>query len=102
MRDLSLSVLEEFAEAQSWVHAAIAAAELRHEARLREQRARAVAARQQKLATDATARARFAASQEKYERTRWAAVRSDPARRAAHNARRMRAHYRAKARKAGT
>ncbi len=90
---MRLDILEEFASAQSWVHGEIAKAELRHACRLQEQRAGWEEARRLKLRTDANARARRQASLKKYEARRWEQTRADPAKRAAHNARRM-ANYR--------
>lgn len=96
---MRLDVLEEFAEAQSWVHGAIASAELRYAARLQEQRERWEETRRLTLAVSAEHRRRRAESQTKYERKRYAAIKADPAKRAAHNAKRMAAHYRAKGRR---
>ena len=91
-----IDVLELFAEAQSWAHDGIARAELRHAARLKEQRARWEETRRVTLATSPQHRANRAESQSRYERSRWLVTRADPAKRAAHNARRMAAYYRAK------
>jgi hypothetical protein len=93
-----LDVLEEFAEAQSWVHGAIAQAEARHALRLQEQRERWEETRRLTLVVSQEHRRRRAESQSKYERKRYAATKADPAKRAAHNAKRMAAYYRKKAR----
>lgn len=94
---MRLDVLELFAEAQSWVHADIARAEMRHARRLQEQRERWEETRRLTLAVSAEHRQRRVASQSKYERKRWGVIKTDPAKRAAHNAKRMAAYYRAKA-----
>lgn len=91
-------MLEEFAEAQSWVHADIASAELRYASRLQQQRERWEETRRWKLKTDPAARARRVASCSKYEKKKWLVTRADPAKRAAHNAKRMAAYYRKKER----
>lgn len=95
---MRLDVLELFTEAQSWVHGDIARAELRYALRLREQRARWEETRRFKNKTDPAARANRVASCSKYEKTKWSITRADPAKRAAHNAKRMAAYYRGKVR----
>jgi hypothetical protein len=95
---LALEVLELFAEAQSWVHADIERAEMRYALRLQEQRERWEETRRLTLAVSPAHRQRRAESQTRYERKRWLATRADPAKRAAHNAKRMAAYYRKKAR----
>jgi hypothetical protein len=94
-----IDVLEEFAEAQSWVHGAIASAEMRHASRLSAQRQRWEETRRVTLAVSAQHRQRAAESRARYERKRYEAIKSDPAKRAAHNAKRMAAYYRGKARR---
>jgi hypothetical protein len=97
---MRLDVLEEFAEAQSWVHGAIAQAETRHALRLHEQRERWEETRRLTLAVSREHRIRRAESQSKYEHKRYAATKADPVKRAAHNAKRMAAYYRKKEREA--
>lgn len=96
---MRLDILQEFAEAQSWVHGDIASAEMRYARRLQKQRATWEEARRWTLATSPDHRARRRASLSKYERKRWLETKADPAKRAAHNARRMAAYYRAKGRR---
>lgn len=93
---MRIDVLEEFAEAQSWVHGEIAKAEMRYAARLQEQRRRWEETRRVTLAISPAHRKRRAESQSKYEKKRWHLTRSDPTKLAAHNARRMAAYYRGK------
>jgi len=97
---MRLDVLEEFAAAQSWVHADIARAEMRYAFRLQQQRSRWEETRRWTLAASPSHRARRLETHSKNNRKRWQETKSDPAKRAAHNAKRMAAYYRKKERNA--
>ncbi len=97
--ELRIQVLQEFAEAQAlWQDHQMARARLRFAIRLAEQRAGWEETRRFTLATSTEHRERRRASLASFERKRWSETRADPAKRAAHNAKRMAAYYRKKAR----
>lgn len=96
--ELRVQVLQDIAEAQwRWRSREWSRAAVRHAIRFAEQRANWEETRRVTLATSAPHRANRKASLSKYERTKWQTVRADPEKRAAHNAKRMAAHYRRKA-----
>lgn len=100
---LRLQVLQDFAEVQAaWQGQQFDRAALRHAVRFAEQRSNWEETRRVTLATSPTHRARRQASLSKYERAKWQATRADPAKRAAHNAKRMAAYYRKKAKSCPT
>lgn len=95
--ELRVQVLRDFAEVQrAWQSHALSRAQFRFWARLAEQRAAWEETRRVTLATSPRHRENRRASQAKYERSKWLVTRADPEKRAAHNARRMAAYYRAK------
>jgi hypothetical protein len=100
-KELRVQVLQEFAEAQAaWRGQQWSRAALRHAARFAEQQASWEETRRVTLATSAQHRASRKESLAKYERSKWQLTRADPEKRAAHNAKRMAAYYRKKAKAA--
>jgi hypothetical protein len=94
---LRLQILQDFAEAQwAWQRDAFGAARLRFAARLAEQREAWEETRRVTLATSKQHRQHRKETMAKYESKRWQSTRADPAKRAAHNARRMASYYRSK------
>ncbi len=97
--ELRVQILQDFVEVQwAWQGQQWGRAALRHAARFAEQRANWEETRRVTLATSSAHRANRKASLSKYEHVRWQQTRADPAKRAAHNARRMAAYYRKKQR----
>lgn len=95
--ELRLQVLQDFAEVQwAWRSNQLSRAELRHAIRFAEQREMWEETRRVTLATSPAHRQSRKASLSKYEKAKWKHTRSDPIKRAAHNAKRMAAYYRKK------
>jgi hypothetical protein len=95
--ELRIHVLQEFAEAHStWRDREMSRAQLRLESRLRAQRETWEETRRITLATSTAHRQRRLETMSRYERKRWQGIKTDPERRAAHNARRMVSYYKSK------